>query len=211
VKKWERVLRQILYLFYEEDVRFMNQKAIAEACGVSLGSVNPVMKKLDQLGAIEKKPLGFRISDIGRAILYWANVRDLAQDITLRINTGLPAEEIEEDLPRNSILTAYSAFRRKFDKVAEPYREIHVYANVADIRRKFERKPGTTNTIIVLKPDSHLSDLSKGGIVPIGQMYVDLWQLGTPAKTLIDYLNTKMKLIEMGTLKEVIRRAKERI
>jgi hypothetical protein len=95
--------------------------------------------------------------------------------------------------------------------VAEPYSEIHVYADVADIRRKFEGKPGATNAIIVLKPDSHLSNLSKGGIVPIGQMYVDLWQLGTPAKTLIDYLNTKMKLIEMGTLREVIRRAKERI
>jgi DNA-binding Lrp family transcriptional regulator len=209
VKKWERVLRQILYLFYEENARFMKQKAIAETCGVSLGSVNPVMKKLDRLGAIEKKPLGFRVSDVGRIILYWANIRDLAQDITLRVNTGMPTEKIEETLPRDSILTAYSAFRKRFGKVIENHHEVHVYANAADIKRKFGEGAGARNTIVVLKPDTHLSSLSEGGLVPIGQMYVDLWQLGTPAKVFIDYLNTRMKLIEMGTLKRLIRKVRE--
>jgi hypothetical protein len=188
----------------------MNQKAIAGACRVSLGSVNPIMKKLDQLGAIEKKPLGFRVSDVRRVILYWANTRDLAQDITLRVNTGLPVEEIERNLPRDSILTAYSAFKTRFGK-AGSYHEIYVYGDATEIGRKFSRRePVGVNTVIVLEPDAHLSTLSEGGIVPIGQMYVDLWQLGTPAKSFVDHLNAKLRSIEMGTLKAVIRRTRER-
>lgn len=54
MKKGERVLREILHRFYERNERFMSQKALAEACGVSLGTVNPLVRKLAQLGAIEK-------------------------------------------------------------------------------------------------------------------------------------------------------------
>jgi hypothetical protein len=210
VKKWERALRQILYLFYERNVRFMNQKAIAEVCGISLGTVNPLVKKLDGLGAVQRKPLGFRVSDVGRVLLYWANTRDLERDVVLRINTDLPVEKIEGDLPPGSLLTGYSAFRARFGGAPGGYREIHVYAAPPGIKRRFSQEPRGENSIVVLKPDEHLSKVSGEGIVPIGQMYVDLWQLGTPAKAFVDYLNSKMRLIEIGTLKGIIRRTREK-
>jgi hypothetical protein len=188
----------------------MNQLSIAEACGISLGTVNPIVKKLDRLGAIEKKPLGFRVIDVGRITLYWANTRDLAQDVTSRTKTALSIEKIKAGLPRGAVLTAYSAFRAKFGEVIEDRPEVHVYANAAEIKRKFDEWPEGPNTIVTLKPDPHLASLSEGGIVPIGQMFVDLWQLGAPAKVFIDYLNTRMKLIEIGTLKGIIQRVRER-
>jgi hypothetical protein len=210
VKKWERALRHILHLFYEQDVRFMNQKAIADACDLSLGSVNPVIKRLHQLGAIEKKPLGFRVTDVGRIVLYWANSRNLAQDITLKISTNLPTREIEKELPRGAVLTAYSAFRVRFEESIGGYKEVHVYADAAQIKRRFGTTPAGTNTIVVMKPDEHLSKVSENEIAPMGQIYADLWQLGTPAKAFVDYLNAKMRVVEMGTLKGIIHRTRER-
>ncbi len=209
MKRWERVLRQILYLFYEENIRFMNQKSVAESCGVSLGTVNPVMQKLDRIGAIEKKPLGFRVIDVGRILLFWANNRDLDEDVVSRISTSTTIDKIEKNVPAGSLLTAYSAFKIKFGETVERYREVHVYGDAVEIKKKFEAHHGT-NTIVVLKQDEHLSKISGKGVVPVGQVYVDLWQLGVPAKTFVDYLNAKLKVIEMGTLKGVIHRTRER-
>lgn len=210
MKKWERVVRQVLYQFYERNERFMNQRSIAEVCGLSLGSVHPVMKKLNQLGAVKKKPQGFRVVDVGRIIMYWANTRDLAEDFILKLDVGPPVEEIERNLPKSAILTAYSAFKSKFGGPVERYREVYVYSEVSEIKKRFGKGPRGLNSIVVLKPDEHLAKVSPEGVAPFGQVYVDLWQLGTPAKSFIDNLNTKMRLVEMGTLKGVIRRTRER-
>jgi hypothetical protein len=61
----------------------------------------------------------------------------------------------------------------------------------------------------VLKPDEHLTKLSKDGVAPIGQIYVDLWQLGGPAKIFVDELSSHMRLAEVEAIKGVIRRARE--
>ncbi len=209
MKKGERVLRQILYLFYERNERFMSQKALAEACGISLGTVNPIMSRIDQLGAIEKKPLGFRVSDATRILMYWANHRNLQGDILYTGSTAHPLEEIEGDLPHGSILTAYSGFRARFEAPAE-YHEVHVYADPSEIKKMFPKTRGYRNNIIVLRPDEHLSRVSKDGIAPLGQIYADLWQLGEPAKIFVDRLGAQMRLMEVGTLKGIIERTRER-
>ena len=66
MKKNQRVLREMLYRTYERGERFMSQKTLAHVCGLSLGTVNPLVSKLEQIGAIEKKPMGFRITDARR-------------------------------------------------------------------------------------------------------------------------------------------------
>lgn len=210
MKKGERVLRQILYLFYERNERFMSQKAIAEACEISLGTVNPIINRIDQLGAIEKKPLGFRISDASRILMYWANYRNLRGDVIYTASTNLPPEEIEGDLPRGSILTAYSGFRTKSGEVPAAYHEVYIYADPSEIKKRFPKTRGHRNNIVVLKPDEHLSQLSKDGIAPLGQIYVDLWQLGEPAKIFVDRLAAQIRLMEVGALKGIIERTRER-
>lgn len=210
MKKGERVLRQILYLFYERNERFMSQKALAEACRISLGTVNPIMSRIDQLGAIEKKPLGFRVGDATRILMYWANHRNLQDDIIYTGSATSPLEEIEGDLPHGSILTAYSGFMAKFGEVPATYQDVYVYADPAEIKKRFPKKRGYRNNIVVLKPDDHLSGLSKDGIAPLGQIYVDLWQLGEPAKIFVDELATRMRFMEVGTLKGIIKRTRER-
>lgn len=209
MKKGERVLRQILYLFYERNERFMNQKALAEACGISLGTVNPVMSRINQLGAIEKKPQGFRVSDVTRILLYWANLRNLRGDIVYGARTSHPTKEIEDDLPRGSILTAYSGFNAKSEVPVE-YQEIYVYADPTKIKERFPKTRGHRNNIFVLKPDEHLGRLSKDGVATLGQIYVDLWQLGEPAKIFVDRLGAQMRLMEVGALKGIIERTRER-
>lgn len=210
MKKGERVLREILYRFYELGERFMSQKALAESCKLSLGSVNPVVRRIEQLGTIEKKPLGFRITDVMRILLYWASKRNLARDIVYSASSTLSAAEIEEGLPRGSILTAYSGFKARFGEIPADYHEIYVYADPAEIERRFPKTRGRRRNLLVLKPDEHLSRLSRDGIAPLAQIYVDLWQLGEPAKIFVDALDARMRLTEVGALRGIIKRIRER-
>ncbi|MEW6592251.1 MAG: hypothetical protein AB1305_00970 [Candidatus Hadarchaeota archaeon] len=209
MKKNERVIRQVLYWVFEQNKRFMNQKAISAACRVSLGTVNPIINRLERLGAIEKKPLGFSVSDVGRILMYWGSTRDIDQDIVYTTSSHLPPREIEKNLPHGSILTAYSGFRAKVGSVPSEYRVVHVYADSADMRRRFPLRRGRPDNIVVLKPDEHLQKLSHGGAVPVGQLYVDLWQLGAPAKIFVDELSKRMKLTEVEAMKGIIKRARE--
>jgi DNA-binding Lrp family transcriptional regulator len=209
MKKNQRVLRQILYWVFEQNKRFMSQKAISEACGVSLGTVNPIINRLERLGGVEKKPLGFSVIDVGRVLMYWANTRDLEADVVYSASSHLPARDIEKSLPPGSILTAFSGFRAKLGSAPVEYREVHVYANPAEIKRMFPPRRGRRENVIVLKPDEHLMKLSKDGVAPIGQLYVDLWQLGGPAKIFVDGLSSHMRLAEVEAIKGVIRRARE--
>ena len=212
MKKWERALLQILYSYFEKDQRFMSQKRIAENCGISIGSVNLLIKKLNQLGAIEIRPQGFRIIDVPRILLYWANTRSFYQDIIGRVSTSTSVEEIEKHLPAGFALTCFSAFKRKFRKVLHEYDQIYVYGSMERLRKMFrdtaDVKP---NEIIVLKPDHHLMTLSHQGAVPFAQMYVDLWQIGSAGKPYIDELNARIHWIEVGTIRGIIRRTRKRV
>lgn len=211
MKKEERVLRQILYQYYELDTRFTNQKALAEICGISLGTVHPIVDRLTKLGAIEKKPLGFRITDPVRVLLYWANVRNLHGDISGKIETSLSTSRVEAELPSSSVMTAYSALKRKIGDIAREYKEVYTYGSITKIKQTLKEFPGHTTLVIVLKPDDHLLKISQDGVAPLGQIYVDLWQLGNPAKPYISFLEKKMKSQEMATLRGIITRTKRMV
>lgn len=208
MKQWERALRQILYSYFEEDQRFMSQRAISENCWVSIGTVNLLVKKLEQLGAIEIRPQGFRIIDLPRALLYWANTRSFHQDVVGRIPTSKPVEEIERHMPPGSAVTCFSAFRRRFGRVPQEYNQVHVYGNSEQIRKLFPGTGGELSEIVVLQPDRHLTRLSENGVVPFAQMYVDLWQTGQAGKPYIDELNASVRRVEVGALRGIIQRTR---
>ena len=72
-----------------------------------------------------------------RILLYWASQRKLADDIVYSTSTPSSAAEIERGLPRGAIVTAYSGFRAKFGEVPADYEEVYVYADPAELERRF--------------------------------------------------------------------------
>lgn len=209
MKKGDFVLRQILYAVYERGESFMSQKALARACGLSLGTVNLTIAKLERIGTVEKKPLGFRVTDPKKILLYWAAKRDLAKDIVYETSSHLPAAEIEAQMPSNAIFTGYSGYRLKFGTAPVDYDEVYVYADPQEVKRRFPAQKIYKKNLFVLKSDPHLERVSEGRIVPLAQIYVDLWQLGGTANRFLDELESKLELGQIGVIKAMIKRAKK--
>lgn len=154
--------------------------------------MNPLINRLDGFGAIERKPLGFRLIDPRRALTYWAATRELAKDVTYTTFAHIELREMEKQLPRGSILTAFSAFCTTFGSTPAEYNQVFVYAEADDVQRVFKPTMREKRNLIVLSPDEHLRSLSKDGVAPLAQVYVDLWQLGTPGKRFVEELDRKL-------------------
>jgi DNA-binding transcriptional regulator YhcF (GntR family) len=203
MKKIDRLLREILHRHHEHGDRFFSQKNLAEVCSLSLGTVNPIITRLEQIGAVERKPLGFRLIDPKRAILYWAVTRDLPKDIKYATFVPKKVEEVETDLPSGSILTAYSGFRAKFGATPADYSQVFVYADPEVIRRAYKPTQRKKYNLFVLALDDHLKGLSSGNVAPLVQIYVDLWQLGASASRFVEDMEKKLALAPTKALEEV--------
>ncbi len=210
MKKGDRVFREILFRFYGRGERFMSQKALARACELSLGSVNPLIARLERLGAIEKKPLGFRVIDPKKILLYWASTRDLPRDVIYSTRSPLSTTGIEAQMPPGAILTGCSGYRVRFGDAPADYDEVYVYADPREVKRKFPAREAYRKNVFVLRSDPHLERLSEGGVVPLAQLYVDLWQLGAPANRFVDELDRKLELTQVGALEAMIRKVREK-
>lgn len=205
MRKSDRILREVLHRFFEQGERFFNQKGLAETCRLSLGTINPLIAKLEQLGAVERKPLGFRLLDVRRALLYWAIKRDLIEDITYSTFVPMQIRELEASLPHGTVLTAYSGFRAKFDLVPADYKEVFVYADKEEIKKLFKLTSRRKHNLFVLEPDEHLQRLSDEGVATLAQIYVDLWQLGVPASRFVEELDLKLRLTAVKALEKVVK------
>lgn len=208
MKKSYRVLREVLYQVYEREEQFLSQKAISEACGISIGSVNPLVTKLEGMGALQKRPLGFRVTDARKILLYWASTRDLAKDIVYRGHSPELPPRIEEEMPEDVIRTAYSGYRARFGDAPTDYEVVYVYGKPESVKRRFKEE-GDPKNIVVLKSDEHLERLSKDGVAPLTQIYVDLWQLPPPANRFVEELDRKLESVGVSGLEAMIRRARE--
>jgi hypothetical protein len=212
MKKGDRILQEVFYRFCEHGERFFKQNELAKTCGLSLGTVNPLIAKLEQFGAIERKPLGFRLLDANRALLYWAVTRELLKDITYSTFVAAPLHELEAGLPDESILTAYSGYLARFGTAPADYDAVFVYANPETIERMFKPTPKQKRNLFVLTTDEHLSRLSENGIAPLAQIYVDLWQLGAPASRFVEELDRRLRPAALKALAGVVERVrKERV
>ncbi|MEM2875168.1 MAG: hypothetical protein QW567_04035 [Candidatus Hadarchaeales archaeon] len=192
MKKSHRVMLEIFHRFHTRGERFFNQRELAKTCGLSVGTVNPLISKLRQLGAVEIKPLGFRLIDPRRALLYWAFDRNLPADILYSTHAPMSAEEMEGQLSGKVIFTAYSAFRRIMPRSPASYREVFVYGDSEIVMRMFRPREGMKPNLYVLELDEHLRKLSQNGTCPAGQVYVDLWQLGASASRFVEELEPKI-------------------
>ena len=195
LKKLDRIIRQILHQFYQRGDRLFKQKELAETCELSLGTVNPLVTKLRTMGIIERKPLGFRLVDVRRLLTYWASTRELHRDIVYATYAPIRPHEIEADMPENAIRTAYAGYRGLFGSAPADYEDVHVYADPKHVERRFRTMRAQEPNLFVLKSDEHLERLSEGGVVPLAQLYVDLWQLGREADSFVTELDRKLQQI----------------
>ncbi|MEW5995716.1 MAG: replication/maintenance protein RepL [Candidatus Zixiibacteriota bacterium] len=179
MKKYNRAIREILHRVQEKNEIFMSQKSLAQACKISMDTVNRMVTKLSEFRAIEKKPFGFRVIEPKKVLLFWAATRNLTADIVYSTYSPDSMEEIESDMPKGTIFTAFSGFHKRFGKAPTAHDEVYVYSDrEEEIKRRFPERMVERSNIFVLKSDPHLAKLSKDGVATIAQIYVDLWQVG---------------------------------
>jgi hypothetical protein len=175
--KIERVYREILHKILDEKNKeaVFKQQELSKATGLSISTVNYCLVPLESMNAIEKKPFGFRVVDAKKILLYWASKRRLTRDIVYQTFVNASVENIEANVPANSVFTAYSGFKFKFKKVPADYSEVIVYGNKEDFEKRFEINEKKPN-LIVLQLDEHLL---KFKTATTAQIFVDLWNLNT--------------------------------
>jgi hypothetical protein len=205
MNKKNLVSREILYRVLEHEEWHMTQKSLAHACGVSSWMISSLIKTLHNFGAVEKKPLGFRVLNVHKILLYWACTRNLHRDIVYTTFSPYPVSKIEEEMPEDTLFTAFSGYSRKFKDASLTYDEVFVYGDSNQISRKFPKKTVLRPNVIVLEPDPHLRRLSENNVVPFPQLYADLWQIDNPkAEKVLVNLDQRLKLKPIEKFRTII-------
>jgi hypothetical protein len=205
MKKINQVLREILHRVYERNELFMSQKALAQACRVSMDTVNRLVAKLNLFRSVNKKPLGFRVIEPEKILTYWATTRNLARDIIYSTYSPNSVSEIEGDMPPGSVFTMFSGYSLRFKETPTHYEEVYVYADPDAVKRKFSESQAGRRNLFVLRQDPHLERTSKDGSAPLAQLYVDLWQLGgSPADRFLLELKKKLRAKPVEALKALV-------
>lgn len=204
MKKINRVLREILYRAYEQNQPFMSQKSLAQACETSMDTVNRLVSKLHQFSSIEKKPLGFKVTNPKKVLLYWASTRNLTNDIVYSTYSSEQTSKIEAEMPPGTIFTGYSGYQLRFKDMPTHYEDVYVYTDPDEVKRRFPEKVIERKNVFVLRPDPHLNKVSRGNAAPLAQIYVDLWQIGgATAERFMAELERRLELSPVDAIKSL--------
>ncbi len=180
MKKSDFLYRELLYGVLEEKKTVFTQLSLSQTLGISLSTTNLALRPLGKIGAVSIGHQGFRVTDAEKIAAYWSGRRNLAGDVIYKTRADLQVSEIEKSVPGGTIYAAYSAYKLRFNDVPADYSEVYVYAGspvLDELRLRFPPRKGPPN-VFVLASDQHLSRLCLDGISPLGQVYVDLWNLG---------------------------------
>lgn len=175
-KKLERVYREISHQSLEKKNNRLTQKGIAKECKLAISTVNYAIKPLEEMGAISKLGKGFKVIDIKKVLLYWANNRNLSKDIIYK--TFYPdLSEAEKLMPSGAVFTAYTAYKIRFRSAPADYSGIYVYAkDLQEIKKRFPASKRNPN-VFILKLDPLIKKTSKNNSACLGQIFADLWNL----------------------------------
>ena len=178
MKKIEAVYREILYEVLEKKKFSFTQSELSKSLGISLSIVNSAIKRLESMGALKINQRGFNLIDIKKILYYWASIRNLDKDIVFAVRIDLSVRELERFMP-NLMMTAYSAYKFRFDDVPADYSEIYVYADEKELEiikkriSKFKTSQNNPN-FFILKKDNLIDLYNK---IPLANIFVDLWNL----------------------------------
>lgn len=180
-KKSEQVYRELLYRFVEKKENRFTQLALAKKLGVSTSTINNALKPVARMGAVEIKKMSFRIVDYKKILFYWASMRNLEKDILYSTRAETSVSEIEKGMPPEVVYTCYSAYKFRFEDVAADYSEVYIYAGedmLNELKRRFPQRKDPAN-LFILRLDNALKAASENSLAPLGQVFVDLWNLKT--------------------------------
>ncbi len=182
--KQEKIYREILIGVLEKKNKF-TQLDLSKQCDVSLGFVNKIIKRLEEIGAVDIQRRCFRIIDSSKIIFDWASKRKIKRDISEKYFVDMSITEIEKSLP--FIFTGYSAWRLLTNSVPIDYNEVYIYVpverkNLFKIWLKDKPiKKGKENSFVIFTDDKHLIKTSKKKIVALPQIFVDIYNMGSLA------------------------------
>lgn len=171
------------------------QKGLALFFKFSLSTINNALKIPRALGAIKVTGRNFIIQDKEKFLYLWATHRALNKQIIYSTHVPESASEMEARVPDGVFFACYSAYAKKFGSVPADYDKVYLYANsdlLPKIIERFPQQKGYAN-FFVLKSDPYLESISDNGIVPVEQIFADIWNLSDwYAKDFIKELREKL-------------------
>lgn len=182
--KFERIYRELL-LNSLSQVSLSHQEEIATHCKVSLGLVNKTVNKLTIANAVEATRTGVRVLSPARLLNLWATERNLTKDIWQAFRLD-PITQAERDLPKDTLLTAFSAWFTTSGRKPAEYDRLYFYVtNKENFNhwlnfRKQKTRAINPNIFALFVDDDHLIQTSKKGIVCAPQIYVDIYSINGP-------------------------------
>jgi len=182
--KFERIYRELL-LNSLHQVTHVHQEDIAKKCYVSLGLVNKTIKKLTEAKTAEATRGGVRLLSPARLLNLWAAEHNLNKDIWQAFRLD-PVTEAENELPKETLLTAFSAWYKTSSRKPAEYDRIYFYmTNKENFQwwlnfRKEKIRKVNPNIFALHVDDKHLIQSSENGIVCIPQIYVDTYSINGP-------------------------------
>ena len=182
--KFERIYRELLLKSLNQ-VSLVHQEDTAKKCEVSLGLVNKTVKKLAEAKAVEATRTGVRVLSPARLLNLWAAEHNLNKDIWQSFRLD-PVTEAERDLPKDTLLTAFSAWFKTSGRKPAEYDRLYFYVTHKEAFnqwlnfRKQKIRNVNPNVFALFVNDDHLSQTSEKGIVCLPQIYVDIYSINGP-------------------------------
>jgi len=182
--KFERIYRELL-LNSLQQITLVHQKNIASKCQVSLGLVNKTVKKLTAAKTVEATRTGVRVLSPARLLNLWAAERNLNKDVWQSFRLD-PVTEAEKNLPKDTLLTAFSAWFKTSNRKPADYDRLYFYVtNKENFNhwlsfRKKQTRNVNPNIYALYVEDNHLVQTSQKGIVCTPQIYVDIYSINGP-------------------------------
>ena len=182
--KFERIYRELLLRSLHHD-SLVHQEDVASSCRVSLGLVNKTVKKLTKANAVEATRTGVRVLSPARLLNLWAAERNLNKDVWQAFRLD-PIAEAERDLPKDTLLTAFSAWFKTSGRKPAEYDRLYFYVtNKENFNqwlnfRKRKMRRVNPNVFALFVDDYHLIQTSEKGIVCTPQIYVDTYSINGP-------------------------------
>ncbi len=169
MKKIERVLRELLYLAFEEKTRKTTQAHLASRLQVSLSTVNLAISHLRKMNAVQIAKRSLVIINPKKILFYWASIRTLEKDILIKTRVEGNVSDIEKSMPSDVVFGAYSAYKLQFSDQPADYSEVYVYAsNPKEVLKRFIQRQGPPNLIVLKKECPNMT---------LAHLFVDLWNM----------------------------------
>lgn len=176
----------------EQKNQYFSITELSEKFKLSTSVVSHALVPLRGLGIIQVGKVKSKVIDTERLLFFWATRRNITKDIIYKTYSSLPVMEREASLPSGVYPTAYSYCRLFLKDVAADYSNIYFYSkDLKEIQQRFPPDDKNFPNLFILKADQCLT-LYK--IVPIAQVFADLWNLQEwYAKDFSDLVLAKIK------------------